>query len=98
MYRLAASASTTGLQPISPWRESPVLLLGDSHALVFHAGEDLHGSGAGLADHLALSLGFPVALWQSAVPAALLRASTSYAAATTWPARRSSCGSSARGS
>ena len=42
------------------WRESPVLLLGDSHTLVFHAGEDLHGTGAGLADQLALELGFPV--------------------------------------
>jgi alginate O-acetyltransferase complex protein AlgJ len=42
------------------WRESPVLLLGDSHTLVFHAGEDMHGTGAGLADQLALELGFPV--------------------------------------
>ena len=41
------------------WRESPVLLLGDSHTLVFHAGEDMHGTGAGLADQLALELGFP---------------------------------------
>lgn len=42
------------------WRESPVLLLGDSHTLVFHAGEDMHGTGAGLADQLAMELGFPV--------------------------------------
>jgi alginate O-acetyltransferase complex protein AlgJ len=41
------------------WRESPVLLLGDSHCLVFHAGGDMHARGAGLADHLAASLGFP---------------------------------------
>ncbi|HOF87435.1 MAG TPA: hypothetical protein PLZ36_04930 [Armatimonadota bacterium] len=49
-----------GLAPLKPWRESPVLLLGDSHTLVFHAGEDMLASGAGLADHLALQLGFPV--------------------------------------
>jgi alginate O-acetyltransferase complex protein AlgJ len=46
--------------PPADWRESPVLLLGDSHTLVFHAGEDMHGSGAGLADQLALELGCPI--------------------------------------
>ena len=51
-----------GLEPIEPWRESPVLLLGDSHGLVFHAGGDMHARGAGLADHLAKELGFPVDL------------------------------------
>ena len=35
----------------------PVLLLGDSHLLVFHAGGDLHAAGAGLADQLASTLG-----------------------------------------
>ena len=44
------------------WRESPVLLLGDSHCLVFHDGGDMHAKGAGLADHLAARLGFPVDL------------------------------------
>jgi alginate O-acetyltransferase complex protein AlgJ len=39
---------------------SPILLLGDSHTLVFHAGADLHGVGAGLADQLAAELGIPV--------------------------------------
>lgn len=48
--------------PVEPWRESPVLLLGDSHNLVFHAGGDMHVSGAGLADHLARHLGYPVDL------------------------------------
>lgn len=38
-------------------RNSPILLLGDSHTLVFHAGGDLHGQGAGLADQLAAELG-----------------------------------------
>ena len=46
--------------PPADWRESPILLLGDSHTLVFHAGEDMHGTGAGLADQLALELGFPL--------------------------------------
>ena len=46
--------------PPADWRESPVLLLGDSHTLVFHAGEDMHGTGTGLADQLALELGCPI--------------------------------------
>jgi len=41
-------------------RASPIVLLGDSHTLVFHAGEELHGTGAGLADQLAAELGIPV--------------------------------------
>ena len=41
-------------------RQSPVLLLGDSHVLVFQAGGNLHARGAGLADQLALELGFAV--------------------------------------
>jgi len=48
-------------EPIESWRESPVLLLGDSHTLVFHL-IGLHATGAGLADHLARELGFPVDL------------------------------------
>ena len=47
---------------LPPWRESPVLLLGDSHALVFHAGAELHARGGGLGDHLAGAWGFPVDL------------------------------------
>ena len=39
--------------PIPADRQSPVLVLGDSHTLVFHAGGDMHGVGAGLVDHLA---------------------------------------------
>lgn len=42
--------------------ESPVLLLGDSHVLVFHAGDDLHARRAGLPDQLAAELGRPVDL------------------------------------
>ena len=42
------------------WRASPVVLLGDSHNLVFHAGGDMHAQGAGLPDQLAYQLGFLV--------------------------------------
>ena len=41
-------------------KTSPVILLGDSHTLVFHAGQELHGTGAGLADQLAVELGIAV--------------------------------------
>ncbi|HEO70645.1 MAG TPA: hypothetical protein ENN80_05230, partial [Candidatus Hydrogenedentes bacterium] len=50
------------LARVEPWRESLILLLGDSHCLVFHGGGDMHARGAGLPDHLALELGFPVDL------------------------------------
>jgi len=45
------------LQPLENNEDSPILLLGDSHLLVFHAGGDMHAKGAGLADHLALRTG-----------------------------------------
>jgi alginate O-acetyltransferase complex protein AlgJ len=38
--------------------DSPVLLLGDSHCLIFHAGGDMHAEGGGLPDHLGAALGF----------------------------------------
>jgi alginate O-acetyltransferase complex protein AlgJ len=57
---LVEESLPTGRRPVAPWRESPVLLLGDSHALVFSVGGDLHATGAGLAEHLARELGFPV--------------------------------------
>jgi len=41
---------------------SPVVLLGDSHTLVFSAGGDLHAKGAGLFDNLSAELGFGVDL------------------------------------
>jgi len=50
------------LIPVKPWRDSPVVLLGDSHDLVFHIGGDMHAVGSGLADHLAHQLGFPMDL------------------------------------
>lgn len=57
--RFVLEDGESGPRPPSPWRESPVLLLGDSHTLVFHAGGDLLASGCGLFDHLAYALGFP---------------------------------------
>lgn len=48
--------------PLEPNRASPVVLLGDSHNLVFHSGGDMHTKGAGLPDQLALELGFAVDL------------------------------------
>ncbi|MFT5729198.1 MAG: hypothetical protein ACI8PB_003361 [Desulforhopalus sp.] len=42
--------------------KSPVILMGDSHTLVFSVGGDLHAKGAGLFDHLSASLGFPLDL------------------------------------
>lgn len=51
-----------GGDPVEPDRASPVVLLGDSHNLIFHAGEDMQATGAGLADQLALELGIAVDL------------------------------------
>ena len=47
-------------QPVLPSKTSPIILLGDSHNLIFHAGGDMLATGAGLPDQLALELGFPV--------------------------------------
>ena len=41
----------------APDADSPVLLLGDSHVLVFHDGGDMHARGAGLAEQLAMEMG-----------------------------------------
>jgi alginate O-acetyltransferase complex protein AlgJ len=49
-------------KPVAPSPESPLVLLGDSHTLVFHSGEDMLATGAGLGDHLAHDLGMPVDL------------------------------------
>jgi len=48
--------------PVEPRDGSPVILLGDSHTLVFHSGQDMHATGAGLPDLLAAKLGIEVAL------------------------------------
>jgi alginate O-acetyltransferase complex protein AlgJ len=59
-FRFVQQPDDAGGQPFEPDKESPVLLLGDSHTLVFHIGEELHATGAGLADQLAAELGMPV--------------------------------------
>lgn len=55
------SAKADG-KPVESDPASPVILLGDSHTLVFQAGGDLHAKGAGLFDHLSAQLGFAVDL------------------------------------
>jgi alginate O-acetyltransferase complex protein AlgJ len=58
--RFVGRKTPGGLEPVPDDPASPVVLMGDSHCLVFHAGDDLHARGAGLADQLALELGFAV--------------------------------------
>lgn len=55
------SSEQTGSQ-ISSDEKSPVILMGDSHTLVFSVGGDLHAKGGGLFDHLSAELGFPLDL------------------------------------
>ena len=50
-------AGKDDLEPIADDRAGPIVLLGDSSNLVFHAGGDLYAVGAGLPDQLALELG-----------------------------------------
>ena len=52
-------AGAPGRRP-EPDPNSPVVLLGDSHNLVFHAGDDMHATDGGLPEQLAFELGFPV--------------------------------------
>lgn len=51
----------SGKAPV-PSVDSPLLLLGDSHTLVFSVGGDLHTTGAGLFDRLSAELGFDMDL------------------------------------
>jgi hypothetical protein len=60
--RQVGAGSAGVLQSIAPDQKSPIILVGDSHNLVFHAGDDMHTRDAGLPDQLALELGFPVDL------------------------------------
>ena len=60
--RFVGTVGMRGLTPVPPSLDSPVILLGDSHTLVFHLGGDMHTKGAGLADQLAAELLFPVDL------------------------------------
>jgi alginate O-acetyltransferase complex protein AlgJ len=51
--------SVDGTVGVAPDPKSPILLLGDSHTLVFHEGKEggMHAAGAGVLDHLALQYG-----------------------------------------
>jgi len=61
LRRVSTNDPTGGTEvPRDP--TSPVVLLGDSHNLVFHAGGDMHSTGAGLPDQLAYELGYPIDL------------------------------------
>lgn len=52
--------SEKGKIGIEPQEDSPVVLIGDSHTLVYHRGPDegMHCRGAGVLDHLAVRYGF----------------------------------------
>jgi alginate O-acetyltransferase complex protein AlgJ len=50
----------SGGEGVEPDPNSPIVLLADSHGLVFHEGEELHARGAGLSDHLSARFGFAV--------------------------------------
>ncbi|QXE90904.1 alginate O-acetyltransferase AlgX-related protein [Geomonas subterranea] len=56
-----AAAETVTVSRVSPApqpdRNSPIVLLGDSHTLIFHSGGDMHAKDAGLLDNLAFELG-----------------------------------------
>ena len=56
------SQKVTLLKTLATQTSSPILVLGDSHALVFSVGDDMHTRGAGLPDQLAFELGLPVDL------------------------------------
>ena len=60
--RRVGRKTVSSLEPLEPDQKSSVILLGDSHNLIFHAGGDMQTTGAGLADQLALELGQPVDL------------------------------------
>lgn len=60
--RVIGTRASGGREAVAPDPSSPIVLLGDSHNLVFHAGGDMHAVAAGLPDQLALELGFPVDL------------------------------------
>ena len=57
MTRYIGMAGVEGIQPLPNNKESPVILLGDSHNLVFHSGGDMHAQAAGLSDILTKELG-----------------------------------------
>ncbi|MCH2059818.1 MAG: hypothetical protein MK183_04255 [Verrucomicrobiales bacterium] len=62
-YRSAGVRQGNRIASVLPDEQSsPVILLGDSHTLIFHEGGDMLMSGAGVPDHLQAELGFKVYL------------------------------------
>ena len=51
------------LAPVVRNGNTPIAVVGDTHALVFHGGEPYHARGAGVADQLAFEFRQPVALY-----------------------------------
>ena len=66
----AAGEGRPAAVPSAP--DSPITLLGDTHALVFHAGEEMHAVGSGLADQLVYELGLPLDVVASETPGSAL--------------------------
>lgn len=58
--RFVGTRSDGTLKPIEPDERSPVLVLGDSHTLIFHSGGEMLAKGAGFPDQLSYELGMPV--------------------------------------
>jgi len=60
--RLVGVKGAAGLTPVAPDANSPVILMGDSHTLVFNLGQELHATGAGLLDQLVHEFGVCIEL------------------------------------
>ncbi len=56
------TSDAPGSSPLAFNDASPVLILADSHGLVFSAGADMHSTSAGFAEHVSAGLGFSVDL------------------------------------
>ncbi len=63
--RFVGTRDGNRLQPVEEDPDSPVIVLADSHGLVFHMGGDMFAKGAGFVDQLALELGFPIDLYST---------------------------------
>ena len=57
----AGTSNGERIEPVPASDDSPVLLIGDSHTLVFSEGGDMHTKAAGLRDHLQAEFGYPLA-------------------------------------
>ena len=62
MVKAGKDAGGGKIEPVPASDDSPVILLGDSHTLVFSEGGEMHCTGAGLPDHLQQQFGFPLSL------------------------------------